>query len=194
MSSAIDEAIACLKRHDRDHRQTYEKSKDGIMRFLNDLGVVEVVCTEDKNFAGMDPRTDLYLKSKSGHVLIEAKLCISSGGSIGRQFLSKVVKTIEKLIQLGKINPRSAIVNVIVMIPSSDSISIEEMCRRLAKVIQKEVEGVEYLKLEGKGGRCVIPLEVSNNFDGVLAQTLVWHDDKGNKLTINVFVSRIQLQ
>lgn len=94
----VDEVVNCLARFDRDHKEFYEKNRDRIKTFVEKLGpVTDFICTEEKKFAGLKPRTDLYIRTEKRHVLIEAKLCVTSGATAGRSLIQKITSTVEIL-------------------------------------------------------------------------------------------------
>ncbi|RFA94295.1 hypothetical protein CGL51_10470 [Pyrobaculum aerophilum] len=96
----MEEALKCLERHDKNHRDFYERNRSRIKAFIESLGAItDLVCTEDKNFAGLDHRVDLYIRTDKGHMLIEAKLCVTSGATAGKSLLGKIKSTAAKLIQ-----------------------------------------------------------------------------------------------
>ena len=75
-------------------------------------GLAIYEATTDKSFAGYKPRVDLYVQTERGHVLVELKLCISSGSTLGRQLLSKVVSTLENLTSRGPASVKDVLVAV----------------------------------------------------------------------------------
>ncbi|ABP49970.1 hypothetical protein Pars_0365 [Pyrobaculum arsenaticum DSM 13514] len=98
--SVVDQAMNCLAQFDKNHKEFYEKNRDRIKTFIEKLGAVsDFICTEEKKFAGLKPRTDLYIRTEKRHVLIEAKLCVSSGATVGRSLIQKIVSTIAKILQ-----------------------------------------------------------------------------------------------
>jgi hypothetical protein len=52
-------------------------------------------CTEDPNISGT--RVDAYVETPTEKYLIEAKLCMSSGATLGRRLLMKAETTLKKL-------------------------------------------------------------------------------------------------
>ncbi len=85
----IDQAVECLARYDKNHKEFYEKNRDRIETLIKDLGILNFICTEEKRFAGLRPRADLYIRTESRHVLLEAKLCVKSGAATGRSLIQK---------------------------------------------------------------------------------------------------------
>ena len=69
----------------------YEKNRDRIKTFIEKLGpVTDFICTEERKFAGLKPRTDLYIRTEKRHVLIEAKLCVTPGATAGRSLIQNI--------------------------------------------------------------------------------------------------------
>ncbi len=107
--------VICLKKFDKNHKNFYNQNSSSLLASIGRLGTewLRCVCTEEKRFAGIDPRVDFYLQTERGHFLIEAKLCVTSGGSVGRNLLAKAKATAEKLgLQL---------VNLVLLLPRGAS-------------------------------------------------------------------------
>lgn len=43
----IDQAVECLARYDKNHKEFYEKNRDRIETFIKDLGILNFICTEE---------------------------------------------------------------------------------------------------------------------------------------------------
>ncbi|WP_333638880.1 hypothetical protein [Pyrobaculum aerophilum] len=85
--------MECLARYDKNHKEFYEKNRDRIETFIKDLGILNFIYTEEKRFAGLRPRADLYIRTESRHVLLEAKPCVKSGATAGRSLIQKITST-----------------------------------------------------------------------------------------------------
>ncbi len=57
----IDQAVECLARYDKNHKEFYEKNRDRIETFIKDSGILNFICT---GFAGLRPRADLYIRTE----------------------------------------------------------------------------------------------------------------------------------
>ena len=91
---AVNQIASRHKRHDKQHRDVYQhEHRHG--QLVKRLGKIRN-CTEDKSYAGHKPRVDLYVQTERGHVLVELKLFITTGGTPGRKPPSKVDSTLEK--------------------------------------------------------------------------------------------------
>ena len=85
-----EELIECLKRYDEQHSEKYKEFQPRLVSAIFKLGNIHnYICTEDKTFAGDEPRADLYIETERGRFIIEAKLCITSGASIAKGLLPK---------------------------------------------------------------------------------------------------------
>ena len=136
---AIDQIASCLKRHDKQHRDVYEQ-EHRIGQLVERLGNIRsYICTEDKSFAGDKPRVDLYVETEKGHVLVELKLCITSGGTLGRQLLSKVVSTLENLMSRSPASVKDA--DVLVVVPRGTS--LERVCNYLIRGLTAELRAAD---------------------------------------------------
>ncbi len=107
--------IDCLKKFDKDHESFYNQNSSHLLTSIGRLGAEwrRCICTEERRFAGVDPRVDLYLQTENGHFLIETKLCVTSAGSVKKNLLAKAKATAEKLeLQL---------VNLVLLLPRGAS-------------------------------------------------------------------------
>ncbi|WP_333638863.1 hypothetical protein [Pyrobaculum aerophilum] len=63
----------------------------------NPSNIINIICTEDPNISGTDYRVDAYVETPAEKYLLEAKLCMSSGATLGRKLLKKAETTLNKL-------------------------------------------------------------------------------------------------
>ena len=131
----VNQVIDCLRRHDKQHREIYDET-DRVNSLIERLGnISNFICTEDKGFAGNDPRVDLYVQTDKEYILVELKLCITSGGTLGRYLLPKVISTLKKLMQRNIASPKD--VDVLIVVPKEAS--LDRVCNRLMRDITSEL-------------------------------------------------------
>ena len=99
MNPSVDEVLGCLQKYDEAHQDFYQRHAEVLAAKLHATfqNITNVVCTEDPNFSGIDYRVDAYVETPTEKYLIEAKLCMSSGATLGRRLLKKAATTLNKL-------------------------------------------------------------------------------------------------
>lgn len=133
----LEEAVKCLERHDANHGDFYVREKHRVVDFLKRLGdILEVVCTEDREIAGLEHRVDVYVRTRRGHILVEAKFCATSGKSITERLAAKVAGTLKALKEKRGIKMNRA--TLIIAIPREAARSgIDVHCNRLASMYSR---------------------------------------------------------
>ena len=99
MSPSVNDVIKCLQKYDEAHQDFYQRHAEVLAAKLHATfqNITNVVCTEDPNISGTDYRVDAYVETPTEKYLIEAKLCMSSGATLGRRLLRKAETTLNKL-------------------------------------------------------------------------------------------------
>lgn len=183
--SAADQAVNCLAQYDSQHKEFYEKNRNRIKAFIEKLGTaLDHICTEDKKFAGLEPRTDLYLRTEKRHVLIEAKLCVTSGATAGRSLIQKIASTITKILQREEadsfyvfvIIPREASQAAVENIKRSLLNEVNAVVREIGTAKEKELKWVVALDVEVPHFALNTPLRL---------------DIKGRTVTVKIFVAPV---
>jgi hypothetical protein len=99
MSPSVDNVLSCLEKYDEVHQDFYQRHAEVLVAKLHATfqNITNVVCTEDPIISGTDYRVDAYVETPTEKHLIEAKLCMSSGATLGRRLLKKAETTLNKL-------------------------------------------------------------------------------------------------
>ncbi len=99
MTPSVDDVLNCLQKYDEAHQDFYQIHAEVLAAKLHAAfqNITNVVCTEDPNISGTDYRVDAYVETPTEKYLIEAKLCMSSGATLGRRLLKKAETTLNKL-------------------------------------------------------------------------------------------------
>jgi hypothetical protein len=99
MSPSVDDVLSCLQKYDEAHQDFYQRHAEVLAAKLHATfqNITNVVCTEDPNISGTDYRVDAYVETPTEKYLLEAKLCMSSGATLGRKLLKKAETTLNKL-------------------------------------------------------------------------------------------------
>ncbi len=98
----MEELIECLKKYDKDHKNFYETHKEKmISKLLKAFGNptnIKYTCTEDPQVSGTSQRVDAYVDTGTNKYVLEVKLSLTTGASLGRGLSRKVKETLERLI------------------------------------------------------------------------------------------------
>jgi len=99
MSPSVDDVLSCLEKYDEAHQDFYQRHAEVLVAKLHATfqNITNVVCTEDPIISGTDYRVDAYVETPTEKYLMEAKLCMSSGATLGRRLLKKAETTLNKL-------------------------------------------------------------------------------------------------
>ncbi len=89
MSPSVDDVLNCLQKYDE------ATSSRGARRKATRSLSEHHQCAGEPNISGT--RVDAYVETPTEKYLIEAKLCISSGATLGRRLLKKAETTLNKL-------------------------------------------------------------------------------------------------
>jgi len=97
MTPSVDDVLKCLQKYDEAHQDFYQKHAEVLAAKLHATfqNIINVICTEDPNISGT--RVDAYVETPTEKYLLEAKLCMSSGATLGRKLLKKAETTLNKL-------------------------------------------------------------------------------------------------
>jgi hypothetical protein len=97
MSPSVDDVLSCLEKYDEAHQDFYQRHAEVLVAKLHATfqNITNVVCTEDPIISGT--RVDAYVETPTEKYLMEAKLCMSSGATLGRRLLKKAETTLNKL-------------------------------------------------------------------------------------------------
>jgi hypothetical protein len=97
MNPSVNDVLNCLQKYDEGHRDFYQRYAEVLTAKLHTAfqNITNVICTEDPNISGT--RVDAYVETPTEKYLIEAKLCMSSGATLGRKLLKKAATTLNKL-------------------------------------------------------------------------------------------------
>ncbi|AKT34814.1 hypothetical protein PYWP30_01186 [Pyrobaculum sp. WP30] len=99
MSPSVDDVLSYLQKYDEAHQDFYQRHAEVLVAKLHATfqNITNVVCTEDPKISGTDYRVDAYVETPTEKYLLEAKLCMSSGATLGRKLLKKAETTLNKL-------------------------------------------------------------------------------------------------
>lgn len=186
-----DELINCLRRYDKDHEDYYQRYIDRLRELFSRLEPKDYRCTEDKQLAGTRKRVDLYIQTEKGHILIEAKLCLSSGGSLGRSPLGKTVETLETLDERGMLSLND-VKKIILLILVPYYINMDLICDKLRRSLSEELSEFVNERIRRDEIRCTYGLQgIPNSVPITVRGRNLKIGVKGNDIVIDIRVVRV---
>jgi hypothetical protein len=85
MSPSANDLVSRLQKYDEGHRDFYQRYAAVLAAKLHTAfqNITNVICTEDPNISGADYRVDAYVETPTEKYLLETKLCMSLGATLG---------------------------------------------------------------------------------------------------------------
>jgi len=134
LQPTMEELIECLKKYDKDHKNFYETHKEKIIsKLLKAFGNptnIEYICTEDPQVSGTSRRVDAYVDTGTNKYVLEVKLSLTTGASLGRGLFSKVKQTLERL------NISDRVILVIVIPESNLENARDQLGKRVMSILR----------------------------------------------------------